>query len=235
MSTQLVLVHSPLLGPGSWASVGDLMAALGWDVAVPELRDNGRAPYWPQHVRSVISALRNGTSDVVLVAHSGAGPLLAAIAHQLGTRASALLFVDAGLPGDGLSRLQMLRAEVGDAFADSFQTHLEAGGRYPEWRDRDLAPFIDARAMRATILASQRPRSLNFWTEAIAAPAGWAALPCGYLQLSDGYAMPAARAREMGWPVIERTTNHFALVTDGGTVADDLQTLLGGFGFTPIS
>ena len=233
VAAQLVFVHSPLLGPESWLPVSTVIARLGWDVALPELRDNGHVPYWRQHVDSVLAGLRNGTSELVLVAHSGAGPLLGAVAHELGERIRALLFVDAGLPEDGLSRLQMLRAETGDAFSDTFQAHLEAGGRYPEWSDRDLAAIVSDAATRAAILRSQRPRTLDFWSEEIAAPGGWKARPCGYLRLSDGYSRPMRTARKLEWPVVERITSHFALMTNPATVADDLQSLLRKLGLTP--
>ncbi|MEP6871574.1 MAG: alpha/beta hydrolase [Anaerolineaceae bacterium] len=232
MSAQLVFVHSPLLGPESWLPVSSVVARRGWDVALSELRDNGHVPYWRQHVDSVVSGLRGGTVELVLAAHSGAGPLLGALAHELGERVTALLFVDAGIPEDGLSRLEMLRAEMGDAFGDTFQAHLEAGGRYPEWSDRDLAPIVSDAATRAAILRSQRPRTLDFWTEEIAAPAGWKARPCGYLQLSDGYSRPMRTARELEWPVVERITNHLALLTNPAAVADDLQSLLRSLGLT---
>ena len=80
---------------------------------------------------------------------------------------------------------------------------------------------------RAAVLASQRPRTVDFWTEAVPAPGGWMQLPCAYLQLSGGYGQPAGRASEMGWPMIERASNHFAILTEPALVAADLEALLG--------
>ena len=207
------------------------MVARGWAVAVPELRDAGSCPYWRQHVESVAGGLRTDSEGLVLIAHSGAGPLLAAVADELGGRVLALFFVDAGLPKDQASRLDLLRTEMGDDFADGFAAHLEAGGRYPQWGDADLAPSVHDPAVRAAVLASQRPRPVDFWTEAVPAPANWVSLPCAYLRLSDGYAIPAKRAREMGWPVIERASNHFAILTEPALVAADLEASLGPMGF----
>ena len=230
MSVRLVFVHSPLLGPESWAPLAREMPALGWSTAVPKLQDAGHGPYWRQHVESVVTGL-HGDDELVLFAHSGAGALLAAIADQLRGRVRALLFVDAGLPEEGRTRLEMLRAETGDAFADGFERHLKAGGRYPDWSDADLAGSIDDSVLRAAVLESQRRRPLDFWTERIPAPTNWASLPCAYLRLSDGYAIPAKRAREMGWPVLERAANHFAILTEPALVAADLEALLGPMGF----
>ena len=226
MSVRLVFVHSPLLGPGSWVPVSQEMVARGWSVSVPELRDAGSSPYWRQQVESVAGGLRTDSEGLVLIAHSGAGPLLAAVADELGGRVLALFFVDAGLPKDQASRLDLLRTEMGDTFADAFEAHLRSGGRYPQWGDADLAPSVHDPAVRAVVLASQRPRPVDFWTEAVPAPGDWMQLPCAYLQLSGGYRQPARRANEMGWPVIERPSHHFAILTEPALVAADLEALL---------
>ncbi len=194
---------------------------------MPELRDAGSSPYWRQHVDSVAGELRTDSEGLVLIAHSGAGPLLAAIADELRERVLALFFVDAGMPKDQASRLDLFRTEMGDDFADGFTARLRSGGRYPQWGDADLAPTIRDPAVRAGVLASQRPRPVDFWTEAVPAPGGWMQLPCAYLQLSGGYGQPAGRASDMGWPMIERASNHFAILTEPALVAADLEALLG--------
>lgn len=209
------------------------MQARGWAAALPELRDNGCSPYWRQHAGSVVTALPGSGPGFVLIAHSGAGPLLAAIADALPGRVAALLFVDAGLPEEGASRRDMLRVEMGEAFAGQFERHLDAGGRYPEWNEPDLAPLIEDAALRSAILRGQRPRPLGFFTEVIAAPPGWATLPAAYLQLSNGYDKPAGRATSLGWPVTTRLSNHFAILTRPAEVAADLEALLAQFALPP--
>jgi len=46
--------------------------------------------------------------------------------------------------------------------------------------------------------------------------------PAGYLRLSEAYDGEAARARSLGWPVIEQASHHLGLLTDPGLVADSL-------------
>ncbi len=233
MPLQLVLVHSPLLGPESWASVGNELGFRNWAVVIPDLEDGGASSYWRQHVQSVGRQLAPNREPSVLIGHSGAGPLLAAIANDLGEGAAALVFVDAGLPADESSRLEMLRSEAGGRFADEFEAHLKSGGRYPEWSDLDLAALVPGAELRAAIIESMRPRAMDFWSEPLSAPAGWMERPCAYLQLSPGYAQPARKARTLGWPVIERAANHFALVTGPAEVAGDIEALLGELGIGP--
>jgi pimeloyl-ACP methyl ester carboxylesterase len=86
---------------------------MGISTVVPDLADDGRPPCWSQHRAAVVGALARVPLDrpVVLVGHSGAGPLLPAIAGGLRQRVAGYVFVDAGLPADGRSRLEMMESE----------------------------------------------------------------------------------------------------------------------------
>src|SRR5215207_10380943 len=119
-----VLVHSPLVGPSTWAAVAGVLKARGLSAVTPRLSDRGEAmgPFWRQHalaVAVVLHALPAGR-QVVLAGHSGAGPLLPAIREQSGRDVAAYIFVDAGIPVDGQSRLELLRTEMPEV-ADQFQ------------------------------------------------------------------------------------------------------------------
>lgn len=84
MLPTLVLLHSPLLGPRSWAPVATELAAADHQVAVPSLLGiaRGEPPFWPRVVDAVGAHLRGSAPGrpVILVAHSNVGffvPLLA--------------------------------------------------------------------------------------------------------------------------------------------------------------
>jgi pimeloyl-ACP methyl ester carboxylesterase len=163
---------------------------------------------------------------LVLVGHSGAGALLPKLGEALGRPVAAYVLVDAGIHSDGLSRLEMMVAE--DApFAGQLRAQLEAGGRYPEWTDDQLHDAIPDDERRAAVLAEMRPRGLDFFSEAIPVPAGWPDAPVAYLQFSPGYDVPAAKAREMGWPVREIEGGHFLMLIDPETVAEAIVDLAG--------
>jgi hypothetical protein len=70
-------------------------------VLVPKLtdRDDSSLPYWDQHTEAVKQALADVPQErrVVLVGHSGAGPLLPAIHRAIAQSVAACLFVDASL------------------------------------------------------------------------------------------------------------------------------------------
>jgi pimeloyl-ACP methyl ester carboxylesterase len=226
-----VLIHSPLVGPATWEPVRVELRQRGVQAAAPVLRDEpeSAAPFWRQEVESVVTALRGAPAGqpLVLVGHSGAGALLPALGEALGRPVAAYVFVDAGIHRDGLSRLEMMVVE--DApFAGQLRTHLEAGGRYPAWTDEQLQEAIPNDERRAAVLAEIRPRGLDFFSEPIPVPDGWPDAPAAYLQFSQAYDVPAAMARELGWPVRAIEGGHFLILIDPETVTEAILALADG-------
>ena len=221
------LLHSPLLGPATWGRLAPELRAAGHDAVVLRMDDDGRAPFWRQHARSATAGFEGAAagSGLVLVPHSGAGPLAPAIALAQPATISACIFFDAGLPGGG-SRYEALVTEMGDKFAGEFRAHLDGGGSYPGWRDEDLASLVPRRADRAALLGEMRPRSADFWDERFdfdeALP-----FPCAYLRTSAAYWRPAAESRRRGWPVSELEAGHFAMLSEPAAVARELVRLAG--------
>jgi hypothetical protein len=225
----VLLVHSPLVGPLTWEPVAAELRRGGHPVAVPDIcRDEQEAaPFWRQHAQAAARGAAELPVDqaLVLVGHSGAGPLLPAVRAALDRPVAAYLFVDAGLPEHGKSRLDLLRDELPDV-AVEFEKLLAAGGRYPTWGDADLAPLIPDARLRAGVLSELRPRGNRFWTEPLSVLATWPDAPCAYLQLSDGYDVPAARAQSLGWPFTRINAAHFHMLVDPAAVTDALLGLL---------
>ncbi|HXQ33652.1 MAG TPA: hypothetical protein VN843_06485, partial [Anaerolineales bacterium] len=117
------LIHSPLVGPSTWELVYGEMINQGVKPIIPTLLDdpNSALPYWQQHAESVALDLAQipKNESIVLVAHSGAGPLLPAIRHKLSHSVCAYVFVDAGIPHNGLSRIDLMKLED-RAWAEQF-------------------------------------------------------------------------------------------------------------------
>src|SRR5436309_1380906 len=96
-----VLVHSPLVGPGTWAPVARELAGAGCAVTVPSLLRvaEGGPPYWPRVAAAVADAVAGGPAgtgqQLVLAVHSNAGVFLPVIRQALAARPSCSLFVDA--------------------------------------------------------------------------------------------------------------------------------------------
>ncbi len=218
-----VLIHSPLVGPLTWTLVADQMRQRGLDVFVPILKDlaNSKEPFWKQHAESISAALTQipKNSSVTLVAHSGAGPLLPAIRQSLANPINAYVFVDAGIPRNEATRLDLMKAED-PAWAAQFQAELERGERFPNWSLDDLQAIVPDESLRKQMVAEIRPRGLDFFTEPIPVFDGWPDAPCVYIRFSAAYEKPAAQARQAGWPTYELEAGHFHMLVDPTTVTD---------------
>jgi hypothetical protein len=230
LSPLFVLVHSPLVGPTTWEPVAVALRGRGHEVAVPALWDNDTAtpPYWQQHAEAVVRGLGAVAADrpVVLAGHSGAGPLLPAIGARLAQPVAAYLFVDAGLPMDGASRLDgMAREDPG--WAAQFAQELRAGAVFPAWTDEELAGIVPDAGRRQALLDELHPRDLAFFEEVIAVPDGWPDAPCAYLQFSAAYAAPARQAQAAGWPFRRLDAGHFHMLVEPEAVAGVLVELVG--------
>jgi pimeloyl-ACP methyl ester carboxylesterase len=224
-----VLVHSPLVGPTTWEPVAVALRERDWEVAVPALWDNDtpEPPYWQQHAEAVVRGLGGveAARPVILAGHSGAGPLLPAIGAQLAQPVAIYLFVDAGIPADGLSRLDGIRREAPE-WAAEFEQELRAGGMFPAWTDADLAEIVPDAGLRRALLAELHPRALAFFTEPIPGPRGWPDAPCIYLQFSAAYDVPADYAQAAGWPIRRLEAGHFHMLVEPEAVAGAMLELV---------
>jgi len=212
-----VLIHSPLVGGLTWRLVADQIEQSGLNVVVPILVDlpDSEEPFWKQHAESVSEALAQipKSTPITLVAHSGAGPLLPAIRQYLANPVNAYMFVDAGIPRDGATRLDLMKSEDPE-WAEQFQAELERGERFPNWSMEDLRDVIPDESLRGQMVAQIRPRGLSFFMEPIPVFSGWPDAPCVYIRFSAPYERPAARARQAGWPTYELEAGHFHMLVD---------------------
>jgi hypothetical protein len=212
-----VLIHSPLVGPLTWSRVANEMRQRGLSVLVPNLEDvpDSNEPFWKQHAESVSRAIAHISREtsLTLVAHSGAGPLLSVIRQSIANPANAYVFVDAGIPRDGASRLDLMKWEDPE-WAEGFQQELARGERFPAWSFDDLQVVIPDASLRRQMVTELRPRGLDFFTEPIPVFDGWPDARCIYIQFSSAYEKPAAQARQLGWQVHELEAGHFHMLVD---------------------
>lgn len=231
-SHSLILIHSPLVGPLTWILVADQIRQRGLDVLVPRLKDSpdSKVPYWKQHAESVSQALAEIPKDTSLrmVAHSGAGPLLPAIRQFITNPIKAYVFVDAGIPRNDASRLDLMKSEDPE-WAKQIQEQLERGVRFPNWSSDDLREIIPDETLRKKMVSEIQPRALDFFTEPIPLFDGWPDAPCVYIQFSSPYEKPADLARRSGWQTYKLGAGHFHTLVDPAavtnTILESLDTL----------
>lgn len=224
MPRRLVLVHSPLVGPSTWGALAAAIAERDYTVVVPDLTSSLIAgpPYLPRQ----IDAIRDSAASqpVILVGHSGAGPLLPAVPGSL-DQIQGYVFVDAGLPFPGKSWLDTAPPElVGQLLAMVQDGWLPP---WSEWWGRDvLAELIPDRVVRERFAADCPRLPIAMFEEAHPAAPAWPDAPCAYLRLSPGYREPAEQAKALGWPVTEVSLHHLAMLTNPELVLDPLLELL---------
>lgn len=222
MKTTFVLIHSPLVGPLTWSKVAKELHRHGYAVCIPHLADSDEVPlpYWEQEAASAARYISEVPLDapLVLVAHSGAGPILPAIRQVIRHDVQAYIFVDAGIPHDGLTRLDLMALESEER-ADGFRKHLAAGGSFPNWSDDELRQIIPDRETRRALLGELFPRKLRFYDERIPAFSGWEKTPCGYIKFSAAYAAQFRHAQETGWAAREIPGGHFHMLVEPTRVA----------------
>ncbi|HSV04593.1 MAG TPA: alpha/beta fold hydrolase [Phenylobacterium sp.] len=213
---RFVLLPSPVLGPYSWRAVAE---ALGGQVlALPRLSSLGGS-YYEQLAEAAAAQIAPG-EPAVLVAHSGAGALVPAVAARRAL-AGAIL-VDAILPHPGRSWFDTAPAEL--------RHHLRSGardGRLPAWDEwwppGALERLVPDEAAREALIAELEPIPVAWFEEV--APAGESPERSAYLKLSEAYEDEARAANRLGWPLVRLPLNHLAPVSQPTAVASAITGL----------
>ena len=224
-----VLLHSPLVGPFTWEPVRKILAEQGFQAMMPAVWDDpdSALPYWQQHAESTAKDITQipEQQKVVLVAHSGAGPLLPAVRQKLTHPVFSYVFVDAGIPRDGLSRLDLMKLEDAE-WAEQFHQSLLQGEVFPTWTENDLKEIVSNAESRQKLVDELHPRSLPFFIEQIPVQSDWPDAPSIYIKFSQAYEWDAMQAKQSGWPVYAIDAGHFHMLVDPVAVADLLVTVV---------
>jgi hypothetical protein len=217
--TTYLLIHSPLVSPLTWSLVADALHRQGHQALVPSLfgTPNASLPYWRQHVAAV-AAVSLGQSPI-LVAHSGAGPLLPAIAEALRQPVAGYVFADTDLPRDNASRFDLFESvEDVEAFREE-----AVDGMIPPWTADDLRGSIPDDVVREHFAADLRPVPLAVYEEPLPVFAAFPDAPCGYLHFSKSYDNAASEAQARGWLYKHMDGGHFLPLVAPGQVAAALM------------
>ncbi|PWK89090.1 alpha/beta hydrolase family protein [Lentzea atacamensis] len=220
----VVLMHSPFLGPSSMRPLADELASDGVAVLLVDLQMTvNEAPVHQRLIGAFADALEDAgvTGPLVLVGHSGAGPLLPGFADALELEVAGLVFLDSDLPTPG----KAWRETVDPALVRQVKASVRDGRlpRWDRWFDTDPLRLVPAglrEEMRDEapevpweFLKEQRP--VVEWSGA-----------CGYVLLSPVYEEAAARAEALGWPVERVESHHLAAATSPSAVAAALRSVI---------
>jgi len=232
MST-FVLVH------GAWQSVGT------WDLLVPLLQEAGHRVIAPvlsglgtdqgrlspevtlrQHVGDVLLAMSNVSEPVVLVGHSYAGMIISGVAEANPTQLQRLVFLDAFVPEDGQSVLDLLPPAIGTHFRNVAREEGD-GWRLPGGEGQLDLWGLQPGPQRDFVRARLCDFSLRCFEEPLRLPVNRKAkISASFVTcVAEGYpARPffepfAKKARGFGWKVAEVKTGHDCHVERPGEIA----------------
>lgn len=232
----LVLVHGAWQSNGTWDVLAPLLEKRGHRVITPVLSGLGtdRSRLSPhitlqQHVGDVLGELSKSPDRVIVVGHSYAGMIISGVAERNPTQVRRLVFLDAFIPEDGQSVLDLLPPEIGTHFRGVARDHGD-GWRLPGGEGQlDLWGLKPGKA-RDFVRARLCDFSLHCFEEPLPLPANRkASIPATFIaSVAEEYpARPffapfAAKARALGWEVAELNTGHDSHVERPGEVADIL-------------
>ncbi len=235
MST-LVLVHGAWQSTGTWDLLTPLLETHGHRVVTPVLSglgtDQGRLSAeitLQQHVEDVLLQLSKSPNQVILVGHSYAGMIISGVVEANPDQIKRLVFIDAFIPEDGQSVLDLLPPEIGAHFRNIAREHGD-GWRLPGGEGQlDLWGLKPGEA-RDFVRARLCDFSLRCFEQPLRTPADRrAGVPATFISaVAEGYpARPffepfAAKARASGWRVDELETGHDCHVERPGEVASIL-------------
>ena len=198
-----VLVHGGWAGGWQWREVASLLRAAGHEVFTPTLTGLGERVHLASpdvgldtHIQDILMVLEyEELRDVILVGYSYSGMVITGVAERAPERLAHLVYLDAYVPRDGESLLDMLGPDAA-AFIEQAAQAYGDGWRIPH--DPPDAP----RRTPHPLKTGQQPVSLTN-------PAA-AALPRTFIYCTqDKEAMgpvgrshhPGRRARPIRWPV----------------------------------
>ncbi|HLY40730.1 MAG TPA: alpha/beta fold hydrolase [Terracidiphilus sp.] len=222
MST-FVLVHGAWQTSSTWDLIIPRLQNAGHAVVVPELRglEHDGIALSPAislstHIEDVVQVLnRENLDHVTLVGHSYAGMIITGVAEQVAHRLDRLVYVDAFIPDDRQSVLDLLPAPLVEMFkqtasSDGEGWRLPAGdGQLDIW---GLKPGPEREFVRSRL----SDFSLRCFEEAITLTTGAASkVPRAFIECTaEKYpARPVFkrfgdRARNEGWAHDELPTGH---------------------------
>lgn len=216
-TTLFVLLHSPLVGPFSWALVADALRERGHPAVVPSVRslEQTGPPYWERHVEAITQSVdAEQPSEVILVGHSGAGRLLPVLGERLAMRVAAYVFVDSDIPTKTESRLDAMPDEIAQQFRDAAEN-----GLLPPWPEEVFKHEIRDDDVRRRLVAELSPLPLAVYEEPIPLPPTWPDAACAYIRLSDKYPAAETHAESEGWPIHRFDGDHFFILVEPNSVA----------------
>ncbi|MEQ8699977.1 MAG: alpha/beta hydrolase [Bauldia litoralis] len=236
MATILVC-HGAWSGGWSWKRMRGPMAARGHELLTPTYTGLGERSHLASpaidletHIADILSVLEyEDLGDLVLLGHSYGGMVATAVADRAPERVKSLIYLDAFVPEDGESVLEIRPANQAERMRE-IVSRLGDGWRLPP---QDLAPDVTPEdAEWLTPLRNWMP--FKAFLQRLRLTGGGAGITGAYIHCTrktdeDPFAPMAARIRaRSGWRVYEMDAGHTPNITAPEALADLLDRIIAG-------
>jgi len=235
MATFLI-AHGAWSAAWAWKKMRPLLQAWGHVLFTPTYTGLGERAHLASreiglqtHIADVLGTLEfEDLRDVVLVGHSYGGMVATGVADRARARLRRLVYLDAFVPRDGQSLLDLLPPDVRERMREAARTVGE-GWRVPpnpvppDTSEADLAWLMPRRVMHP-LRTFEEPIRLTAPEGAVSR----AYVYCTRIAPGDVFGPFAERARrEAGWEYLELDASHSPNVTAPETLAVLLEKLAG--------
>jgi len=200
----IILIHSPLVGPSTLTPTADALTELGMRCHVPSPINKGdELPRWRDWTSTLIDELPM-TNHAVIVGHSMGGLLAARLASELA--AAGVVCLDANIPPE-----TGYTPTVDPAFHEFVKSLPHDDGLLPPWQDwwpvdafgeAHISPELKLRIL------NEIPRlQLGWFDDAFDMP-NWADTKKAFLRTSPIFIEEANKASALGWSVVKLRGTH---------------------------
>jgi pimeloyl-ACP methyl ester carboxylesterase len=199
-----------------WKEVASRLRAHRHEVFTPTLTGLGERAHLasPQidldtHVHDILGVFEfEDLHDVILVGHSYGGMVMTGVAQHIPHRLAHLVYLDALVPQDGQSVLDIIGPFWSARFEERART-LGDGWRLPPFSE--MTSGVNAKTTAYPFQCFKQPLSLKN-PAACSIPRTF--ISCTESGWSAEHILPLARrAREEGWNYYELATGHLAMIT----------------------
>ena len=216
----LLVCHGAWSGGWSWKRMFPLARAAGYRLVVPTYTGLGEREHLARpgidletHIQDIISVVKfEDLNDIVLLGHSYGGMVATGVADRIGDRIEQLVYLDAFVPRDGQSLLDL--NESGRPMMESFAKsgdgwRVPPNPTSPDTAEADLEWLVKRRV----------PMPLKCFQMKLKLQNGEPAMPRSYIYATritpaDTFGQFAKRARsEPGWRYFEIDASHSPNVT----------------------
>lgn len=239
MAATFVIIHCAWWGAYLWQKVRRQLQAAGHEVLTPTLTGlsqrshlvglGGKEVDLDLHIQDILAVLEwEDLHEVRLVGHSYSGVVATAVADRVPERIAEIIYVDAFVPENGQSMLDMLPPPVRAGFEQQLRTLPDGRQVLPPRQFDYLGRRGEGSLSEGDIHRTLGRFQLQPWTtftQPVRLTGAGARVPRSYIHCTDKGGPDAlegiaAQAESRGWRVQDLSTGHFPMLTAPSELAD---------------